>query len=463
MTSNPNPNPTHAAPRPDPTPRDTAREGDGRPHILVLGCGFGGMAFCKRFRGDARITVVDRQNHHLFQPLLYQVAMAALSAPEIAEPIRAIFRGRKDIDVVMDDVVGIDLDRREVRLSRETHRYDYLVIAVGGVTSYFGNDEWEEHAPGLKTLSDAFRIRRQMLTCFELAEQADTKEQKRRLTTTVVIGGGPTGVELAGSMADLTRGIFRRDFRHIEPEDSRIILIDGGDRLLRTYPEDLSAAAKRQLEEMGVEVWLGERVTDIREGVVDLKSGKRIEASNLLWGGGVVGNPLVESLDAAKGEGGRLVVEGDLSLPGYKEVFAVGDVASAKGADGEAVPGVAPAALQMGKHVAKVIRAELRGEKEGRERFVYKDRGSMATIGRSRAVAWLWNRVELTGFLAWQAWLWVHLSFLIGFRNKLVTLVMWVYQYVTFRAGARVIAEGAGAGGANAARSPRGGPEVDLK
>ena len=415
---------------------------------MVLGCGFGGLAFCRalKTKGAARVTLVDRQNHHLFQPLLYQVAMAALSAPDIAEPIRAIFHRRPDIDVVMDEVVEIDLDRREVRLSRETHRYDYLVIALGGVTSYFGHDGWERHAPGLKSLADAFRIRRQMLTCFELAEQVDDPEQKRRLTTTVVIGGGPTGVELAGSMADLTRGIFRRNFRHIDPGASRIILIDGGDRLLRAYPRGLSDAAKRQLEEAGVEVWLGERVTDIRDGVVDLKSGKTLHAGNILWGGGVIGNPLVATLGSPVDKAGRLTVEPDLSLPGHESVFALGDIAAIIGDDGQPVPGVAPAAMQAGRHVAAIIgdavRAASHGESpEPRPRFAYHDRGSMATIGRSRAVAWLWHRIELTGFLAWQAWLWVHLAFLIGFRNKLVTLVQWFYHYVTFRAGARIIPE----------------------
>ncbi len=415
---------------------------DGLPRIVVLGAGFGGLKFVRAFRGRARVTLIDRTNHHLFQPLLYQVATAALSATEIAEPVRAIFRKRRNVEVVMDSVTKIDLDQRVVRAEREDYPYDYLVIGLGGRTSYFGNDHWAEHAPGLKTLDDALRVRRTMLTNFELAETVDLADEKKRLMRTVVIGGGPTGVELAGAMADLTRKIFKRDFRHIDPSHAQIILVQGGNQLLKGYPDPLCASAKRQLESLGVEVRLDTRVTDIAAGKVWLGD-ETIEAGNILWGGGVVASPVVQALSdfgVEQARGGRVKVQGDLSIPDRPEVFVIGDAASLENPDGQLVPGVAQGALQMGAHVARLLTDELKARTgpSTRERFVYHDKGSMATIGRSKAVAHVYG-MNLSGFPAWVMWLVVHLAFLVGFRNKVVTLIQWVYQYVTFRNGARII------------------------
>ena len=413
-----------------------------RPRIVVIGCGFGGLAFCKKFRGDAEITLIDRQNHHLFQPLLYQVAMAGLSAPDVSEPIRSLFRKRAEIRTIMDTVIGIDLQQRQVELDLgRPLQYDYLVIAMGGRTAYFGNDHWAEHAPGIKSLDDALRVRRQVLTSFELAESIDDEEERKKLTTIVVVGGGPTGVELAGAMAELARVVFKRDFRSINPADTRVILIDGGDRLLSSFPPELSASAKRQLEHIGVEVRLNLRVSDIDEDGVLLNDGTRIETRNVLWGGGVKAPELTQTLGVPLGAGGRIVVGPDLSVPGYPEVFVIGDVADATNPDGTKVPGLAPAAMQMGKHVAGILRDALatKGyEDRNRPAFKYIDKGTMATIGRKHAIAWI-GKIKLSGLPAWLAWLAVHLLLLIGFRNKVVVLIQWAYAYLSFRRGARII------------------------
>lgn len=413
-----------------------------KPHILVVGCGFGGLAFARSFRGDASITIVDTHNHHLFQPLLYQVAMAGLSAPEIAEPIRSIFRKRPNIATMMDTVSAIDLKNKTVAGELGvTVGYDYLVLAIGGRTSYFGNDHWAEHAPGIKTLEDAMRVRRTVLTSFELAEAIDDSDERRKLTTIAVVGGGATGVELAGAMAELSRTVFKRDFRRINPAEARVVLIDGGDRLLSAFSEKLSASAKRQLEAIGVEVLLNTRVKDIdREGVV-LDSGERIETHNILWGGGIQAPSLTARLGVELGSGGRVVVGPDLSIPDHPDAFVIGDVADVTLADGSKAPGLAPAAMQMGKHVAKLIRNDLESGQvppSSRPAFKYTDKGTMATIGRKRAIADI-GPFEFSGIFAWFAWLAVHLLLLIGFRNKLVVLVQWFYSYMTFRRGARII------------------------
>ncbi len=428
----------------------------GLPHIVVLGAGFGGLTFCREFRGNARVTIVDKQNHHLFQPLLYQVAMAGLAATDIAEPVRSIFRKRPNVISLMDEAVGIDLRTHAVQFSDRTLKYDYLVCALGGVKSYFGNEHWEQHAPGLKTLDDAMRIRRRILSSFEKAENAIDTEAQRRLTTIVVVGGGPTGVELAGSIAELTRQVFRTDFRRINPADSRIVLVHSQDRILQEYPEDLSASARKQLESLGVEIIFSDRVVDVQEDHVLLKSGQRIDTCNVLWGAGVKANPITQSLADCCGivldRGGRVPVDADLSLRshGHPEVFCIGDIAAINDVDGKPVPGVAPAAIQMGKHVAKLIEARLdrqiaRSEGlETNEAFRYWDKGMMATIGRKRAVAWtgdlpLIQGLKMTGFVAWVAWLFIHISYLIGFRNRVSVLFSWVYAYFTFRRGARII------------------------
>ncbi|MBX2852040.1 MAG: NAD(P)/FAD-dependent oxidoreductase [Phycisphaeraceae bacterium] len=386
--------------------------------------------------------MVDKQNHHLFQPLLYQVAMAGLSATEIAEPIRTIFRGRRNIASIMDAVESIDLDNKTAQSALGvTVGWDYLVVAIGGRTSYFGNDHWAEHAPGIKTLEDAMRVRRTVLTSFELAEAIDDPDERRKLTTIVVVGGGATGVELAGAMAELSTIVFKKDFRRIDPTEARVVLIDGGGRLLSPFPEKLSASAKRQLEGLGVEVILNTRVQDIHADGVLLNNGETIETHNVLWGGGVQAPELTQALGVELGAGGRVVVGPDLSIPGHPEAYVIGDVADCTLPDGTKAPGLAPSAMQMGKHVAKLVSAELKQGKtppDQREAFTYWDKGTMATIGRTHAIADI-GPLHFGGIFAWLAWLVVHLMLLVGFRNKLVVLIQWFYSYVTFRRGARII------------------------
>ena len=406
--------------------------------IVVLGAGFGGLTFCQSLRhSQAEILVVDRQNHHLFQPLLYQVATAGLSAPEIAQPIRAIFHDRPEIQVRLGEVTDIRTDAREVEVDGQTEPYDYLVFALGGCSSYFGHPEWEPFAPGLKSLEDAHRIRRNILLAFERAENTDDLEERKRLMTIVVIGGGPTGVELAGAFCELTRKVLRRDFRRIDPTHARILLIEGSPRLLAQFPEDLSANALETLQNMGVEVRTETRVKDIRHGQVELPDGSVINAENILWAAGVSASPMTAKLRTPLDRAGRVLVSPDLSLPGHPEVFVIGDACSIVDCDGQVVPGVSPAAMQEGRHVARLIGDALDGHPT-RPAFDYWDKGTMATIGRSAAVAVL-GPVHFTGFLAWIAWLFVHLLFLVGFRNKVAVLWQWFYSYLTYRRGARIL------------------------
>jgi len=413
-------------------------------HVVVLGAGFGGLTFCRAFRHPgASVTLVDAQNHHLFQPLLYQVAAAGLSAPEIAEPARSILSRRKDVTVLMDTVTGFDLAARRVQCQAHTLAYDYLVVALGGVTSYFGHPQWAEFAPGLKSLEDALRIRRNVLLAFERAENETDPAVRRRLMTLVVVGGGPTGVELAGAFAELARHVLRRDFRRIDPGQARVVLIEAGPRLLPQMPESLSASALRQLERFCVEVRLNTKVTDIRQGAVELEGGQVLAAENIIWAAGIAANPLGAQLGAERDRAGRVKVLPDLSLPGQREVFVIGDLAAVEDGRGKSVPGVSPAAMQMARHVAQIVQQELDSTVRGpatRPAFRYRDKGTMATIGRSAAVAKI-GRLELTGFPAWLAWLFVHLLFLIGFDNKLTVLTQWAYSYVTYKRGARIIVQ----------------------
>jgi NADH:ubiquinone reductase (H+-translocating) len=411
------------------------------PHIVVLGAGFGGLTFCQRFpSGAGRITLIDRQNHHLFQPLLYQVATAGLSAPDIAQPIRSILAGKPNLEVRMESVADFDLVAKKVMLEKSVLEYDYLVLALGGVTSYFGRDDWGRFARGLKSLDDALAIRRDVLLAFEHAEMEPDPERRRKLMTIVVIGGGPTGVELAGAFAELTRSVLARDFEHIDPRQARIVLIEAGPRLLAYLPSDLSASAERQLKALGVEVKTGVKVTAIREGELDLADGP-LSAANIIWAAGVAASPLTQKLGVETDRAGRLKVLPDLSLPGHPEVFAVGDMAALVDKNGVAVPGVSPAAMQMARHAAVIIEAECRGggkSSTGRPAFAYWDKGTMATIGRSKAVAMM-GRIRFSGFFAWLAWLGVHLVFLVGFRNRLSVLLSWTYSYFTYKRGARII------------------------
>jgi NADH dehydrogenase len=411
-------------------------------HVVVLGAGFGGLEFCKRFRRpDARITLVDRTNHHLFQPLLYQVATAGLSAPEIAQPVRAIFSNRPDITVLLDKVLDFDLTQRKVLLEENTLSYDYLVLALGGQTGYFGHPEWEQFAPGLKTLDDALRIRSRVLLAFEKAENQKEAPLRDQLLTIVVVGGGPTGVELAGAFAELARTVLKRDFRRIDPSQARVILLEGSPAVLSNLPPDLSASAQRQLEKLGVQVRTSMRVKAIRENEVELDNGEVIRAGNILWAAGVSATPLTAKLGVELDKTGRVKVNPDLSLPQHPEIFAIGDMALVLEADGRPVPGVSPAAMQMGRHVARIIEHELDSGTmfSPRPAFKYWDKGTMATIGRSAAVAWI-GKIKISGWLAWLAWLFIHLIFLIGFRNRLAVLLQWTYSYFAYKRSARIIA-----------------------
>jgi NADH dehydrogenase len=409
-------------------------------HIVVVGGGFGGLTFCKHFQvPGVRLTLVDRTNHHLFQPLLYQVAACGLSAPDIAQPIRSILSEREDITVLMEQVTGFDLAAKQVILEKKTLTYDFLVLAMGGQTGYFGHPEWEPFAPGLKTLDDALRIRSEILLAFEQAENEADVSEHDRLMTIVIVGGGPTGVELAGSFAELTRSVLSHDFRHIDPTQARIILIEGGPRILSHLPADLSASAQRQLEALGVQVRTSAAVKNISAGTVELANGEILRAGNILWAAGVSATPLTKKLGVELDRSGRVKVNPDLSLPGHPEIFAIGDLALVL-QEGKPVPGVSPAAMQMGRHVAQLLQAECSNPTATATRaaFKYWDKGTMATIGRSAAVA-LIGKVKLSGMAAWLAWLFIHLIFLVGFRNRTSVLFQWTYSYFSYKRSARLI------------------------
>ncbi|MCL4178471.1 MAG: NAD(P)/FAD-dependent oxidoreductase [Verrucomicrobia bacterium] len=413
-------------------------------HVVVLGAGFGGLTFCQAFRHpSARITCVDRQNHHLFQPLLYQVATAGLSAPDIAEPIRTILADHRNVSVRFDTVREVHLADREVVLDGGRLHYDYLVLALGGVTSYFGHPEWAECAPGLKTLDDALAIRRNVLLAFERAENEPDPVARQRLMTIAVVGGGPTGVELAGAFAELSRHVLRRDFRQIDPTQARIVLIEATPRILSHLPERLSTSARRHLERLGVEVLTSAPVKQMTHGRMELEGGMTIAADTMIWAAGVRAHPVTASLGVELDRAGRVKVNPDLSVPGHPEVFAIGDLALVLNPRGQPVPGVSPAAMQMARHVARIVTRELAdlsraNSLAARPAFTYVDKGTMATIGRSAAVAKI-GALELTGYLAWIGWLFVHLIFLIGFDNRLSVLLQWIYSYLTYKRGARII------------------------
>lgn len=408
-----------------------------RPHIVIVGAGFGGLGAAHALaRADAEVTVIDRRNYHLFQPLLYQVATAGLSPAQIASPIRAILRRAANVQVLLGRVTGVDLDRHTVMVEDRALSYDYLVLATGARHSYFGHDEWESVAPGLKKIDDATAIRRRILTAFENAEAADTYEARRRLLTFVVIGGGPTGVEMAGAIAELARVALRHDFRHFDPREATIVLVEAGQRVLPAFPESLSKAARRSLQGLGVEIRLGTPVTQCdSEGVII--GNERLPAATIIWAAGVAASSAARWLGAEKDRVGRILVDPDLTLPGHPEIFCIGDTAHVTGPDGKPLPGLAPVAKQQGAYVAGVLRARLAG-KRAPGPFRYRDLGTVATIGRRAAVAdfgWL----KLTGTLAWLLWGAVHISFLIGFRNRLIVTLDWLWSYVTFQSGARLI------------------------
>ncbi len=408
---------------------------ENRPRVVIVGGGFAGLAAARGLaRASVSVTLVDRTNHHLFQPLLYQVATAGLSPAEIAYPIRRILRRQRNAQVLLAEVAGIDPAAKRVRLADGEIPYDFLVLAAGAGHSYFGKDEWEAHAPGLKTLEDALEIRRRVLVAFEAAEREENAEARRQWLTFVVVGGGPTGVEMAGTFAEIARHTLARDFRRIDPRTARVILVEGGPRVLPTYPEELSEKAKLQLEALGVQVWTGALVTAVDASGVGIGA-ERIAARTVVWAAGVTASPLAQFLGAPLDRAGRVRIASDLTVPGRPEVFVIGDLASLD-QDGHPVPGVAPAAMQMGAHAAANIRRAAR--EEPLVPFRYRDKGSLATIGRRSAVA-LIGRLRLSGPLAWLAWLGIHIFFLIGFRNRFVVLFTWAWAYLTYDRSARLI------------------------
>ncbi len=409
---------------------------ENRPRIVVVGAGFGGLKATRHLaKLPAQITLIDRKNHHTFQPLLYQVATAGISPGEIAAPIRWILRGRKNVEVLMDEVVGFDLNRKIVQLPDLEIPYDYLVVAAGAQHSYFGHNEWEPLAPGLKTVEDALEIRRRVLLAFELAEKEAIAGQQYPMLNFVIIGAGPTGVELAGTLAEIAHRVLRDEFRSIDPKRTRILLLEGGPRILPAYAPDLSASAVRQLQKLGVEVRAPAMVTRIDPGAVWVGA-ERISAAVILWAAGVAASSLGKKLGAPTDRAGRVMVNPDLSMPNHSEVFVIGDLASLKDEKGNLLPGVAPVAMQEGRYVAKTIASDL--TKSVREPFHYIDKGSLATIGRNAAVA-QFRKLHISGYFAWLAWLFVHVFFLIGFRNRLIVLIQWAWSYLTYERGARLI------------------------
>jgi NADH:ubiquinone reductase (H+-translocating) len=407
------------------------------PHVVIVGGGFGGLYAARALRrAPVRITLIDRRNFHLFQPLLYQVATASLSPADIAQPIRTVLRKQKNTEVWMGEVIDVDVAARQVRLADGVSvAWDYLIVATGATHAYFGRDEWAAFAPGLKTIDDATEIRRRFLIAFEAAEREADAEAMRRLLTFVIVGAGPTGVELAGAMAEIARTAMPTDFRSIDTTTARIILIEGLDRVLPAYPADLSTKAQRQLERLGVEVLTNTRVTGIAAGRVQIGE-ETIAAENVFWAAGVAASKLGARLGVETDGAGRVIVQPDLSVGGRPEVFAVGDIAAAMRADGTPVPGVAQGAIQGGKHVARQILNDLRGR--DRQRFEYFDKGDLATIGRAAAVARI-GRLKLSGFVAWLIWVLVHIMYLIGFRNRALVMLQWGWAYLTYHRGIRLI------------------------
>ena len=405
------------------------------PHVVIVGGGFGGIEAAKALGGaKVRVTLVDRRNHHVFQPLLYQVATAALNPANIASPIRRILRGRNNIEVLLGDVESIDVATRTVKLTDGELHYDYLILASGATHSYFGHDEWSLDAPGLKSIEDALEIRRRVLMAYEAAEREPDARRRREWTTFVVVGAGPTGVELAGALAEIARHDLIHEFRKFNPARSRVILIEAGPRVLPGYPEDLSAKAQKQLEGLGVDVRVGTKVTGIDgEGVATSEG--HVAARTVLWGAGVEGSPLAKTLGVPLDRSGRVMVGAELTIPGHSEVFVVGDLAAFE-QDGKLVPGVAPAAMQGGKYAAKTILAGLKGKP--RAPFRYLDKGSLATIGRHAAVGEI-GKLHLSGFLAWVAWSLIHVVFLIGFRSRVLVMLEWAWLYFFHDRGSRLI------------------------
>jgi NADH dehydrogenase len=406
-------------------------------HVVIVGAGFGGLAAARALRRHpVRITIIDRSNHHLFQPLLYQVATAALSPADIASPIRRIFRHQKNVSVMLADATAVNVAEKRLILADGEVHYDFLIVATGATDAYFGHDAWADCAPGLKSLKDALAIRRRMLMAFEVAEREPDRSRQRAWMTFVIVGAGPTGVELAGTLAEVARRTLARDFRHVDTGSARVILVEAGPRVLSAYREELSASARRQLESLGVVVRTGVQVTGVDAQGVWLGH-EHIPARTVLWAAGVAGSPLAGTLAARLDRAGRVLVNADLTIPGHDDVYVIGDLAHLE-QRGRIVPGVAPAAIQEGRHVALNIARSLRGQP--RRLFHYVDKGMLATIGRGAAVAQI-GPIKASGFLAWLLWLFVHIYFLIGFRNRLAVMFQLAWSYFTFDRGARLITE----------------------
>lgn len=406
-------------------------------NVVIVGAGFAGLNAARRLgnKKGVRVTVIDRSNHHLFQPLLYQVATAGLSPAEIASPIRATLSQYKNVSVLLDEITSIDLISKSISSATDTFSYDYLILACGAKHSYFNHPEWEDNAPGLKTLEQATEIRRRILLAFERAEkETDIEKQKQHLTF-VIVGGGPTGVELAGAIAEISRHTLSRDFRHIDPTRTRVLLVEAGPRILASFDKDLSRKAERDLETLGVQVWVNTRVTSISKNMVTL-GGEIILSSTILWAAGVLPSPLNNYLDTSLDKQGRARVEDDLSILNHPEVFVLGDQAAFQTEDDQTLPGLASVAMQQGKHAAEQILNDVHGK--NRKPFAYRDKGQMATIGRKKAIAQI-KSWRLEGFIAWLVWLFIHIYYLIGFKNKVFVFWQWTYAYFTFKKGARLI------------------------
>src|ERR1700685_4457364 len=426
---------------------NTKKTEENQPRVVLGGGGFGGLAAAQALgRAPVAVTLIDRKNYHTFQPLLYQVATAGLSPGEIAAPIRSILRHRKNTEVLMSEVTGFDLENRFVEMPDGKIPYDYLIVAAGASHAYFGHDDWEPFAPGLKTIEDAIEIRRRVLLAFELAENQAVHGGPPTPLNFAVVGGGPTGVELAGTLAEISRHALAHEFRSIDPKMAHILLLEGGPRILPAYAEDLSRSAQEQLQHLGVEVRTSSVVTQIEPGAIHVGE-TRLKAAVILWAAGVAASPLGKKLGAPVDRAGRVLVQTDLSISGHPEVFVIGDLAALKDQSGNLLPGVAPVAILEGRFVANLIRqviADISPDHSGqRKPFHYRDKGNLATIGRAAAIA-QFGKVHISGFMAWLAWLFIHILFLIGFQNRALVLIQWAWSYFTYERGARIITGGGG-------------------
>jgi NADH:ubiquinone reductase (H+-translocating) len=408
----------------------------GKPHVVIVGAGFGGLEAAKKLAyEDVRVTVIDRTNYHLFQPLLYQVATAALSPADIAAPVRAILSKCKNVEVILAEVQSVDVEAKKVKMVDLEIDYDYLIVATGARHSYFGHNEWEKLAPGLKSLEDAVELRRRILLAFEYAEKTTDEAARRDAMNFVIIGGGPTGVEMAGAIAEISRYTMARDFRHIDPSQARVILIEGEPRLLAAYPPDLSESARKQLSDLGVEVRTSTRATNLTEAGIQVGD-EFIPCRVKIWAAGNSASFVGRTLGVPADRVGRVIINDDLTIPGHPEVQVIGDLANFAHQTGQPLPGISPVAMQQGRHAARNVLAMIQGRKP--QRFRYWDKGTMATIGRNKAVANL-KFMHLSGRPAWLAWLFVHIIVLVGFRNRLLVLLQWAWAYLTFDKGARLI------------------------